>query len=284
MAADGSITIGFVNIVATPHPPGVYQAALAKVANTPVNVRGNDWAIITKPTVSRDEKGMHEGMISVWTDIDSSEPSINKTTFAKVDVEAALKKIFAERGFNNRAFYYVLDELTHKITVELKNDQGKTISIGQIGKIFELLISMLNKEGQIYESTVVPEEDAIEKVLGLKRLDRVFILLKRPNPGDHDGGDADEVLRELQEQNMRQAEYSFARQPGTDGIHLNAENETRAEVAAQNGYVKSSGVDEQGNREKRSTKEYPKIVALSVEAGTAALSILRDQAKRLRGK
>jgi hypothetical protein len=109
----------------------------------------------------------------------------------------------------------------------------------------------------------------------------VDILLKRPNIGDHDDGDAEEVLRELFEQNIKQAEYTFARQPGTDGINLNEENTTRAGVAAENGYVKSSGIDEYGNRDKRSTKEYPKIIPLVLAAG-AAIALLRQQAKSFR--
>lgn len=282
MAEDRTILIGFVNVVATPHPPGIYKEALKRVANKPVNVRGSDYAIVTTPRAVKGEKGLHEGLVSVWTDVDASEPSINKATFQKQDVEAALRKIFLERGFNNRTFSYVLDEQTHIITVELRNDEGKTISVGQVGKIFELLFSRLNKAGQSFAATIVPEEDAIERVLGLARLDRVDILLKRPNPGDHDDGDAEEVLRELDEQNMKQAEYVFVRQPGTDGIRLNARNEARAEVAATNGYVKSSGVDENGDRDRRSTKEYPKIVPLALAAGALAVTLLRDEAKRRR--
>jgi len=282
MPEERSVTIGFLNVVATPHPANVYRDALRDVANKPARVRGNDWAIITTPRAVRGEEGLFEGTISVWTDVDASEPSINKATFQRVDVEAALRKIFQERGFNNRSFYYFLDEETHKVTVQLKNEDGKTISIRQASRIFDLLLSTLNKEGQTYEVTIVPEEDAIEQVLSLARLDRVEILLKRPNSGDHDDGDAEEVLRELYEQNIKQADYSFARQPGTDGIHLNAENEKRAEVAAQNGYVKSSGLDEDGDRDKRSTKEYPKIVALTLAGGLVAFAAIRAEAKRFR--
>jgi len=282
MPEERTISVGFVNIVATPHPPGIYPAALADVANKPVRVRGNDWAILTRPSQSRGEDDLYEGLVSVWTDIDASEPSINKATFQKQDVEAALKKIFDERGFNNRSFSYVLDDQTHKVAVELKNELGKTISIRQIGKVFDLLLSTLNREGQTFEVTIVPEEDAIERVLGLSRLDRVDILLKRPNVGDHDSGDADEVLRELYEQNIKEAAYRFSRQPGTDGIHLNEENETRAEVAAENGYVKSSGLDEDGEKDQRSTKEYPKIVPLILAGGAIAIALLRNEAKRFR--
>ncbi len=128
MAEERSITVGFVNIVASPHPAGVYPTALAEVASKPVRVRGNDWAIITQPKPVAREDGLYEGIISVWTDIDATEPSINKATFQRLDVEAALRKIFEERGFNNRSFSYVLDEQTHRIAVELKNEIGKTIS------------------------------------------------------------------------------------------------------------------------------------------------------------
>lgn len=283
MARGSKIDIGFVNVVATPHPPGIYRDALEQVANRPVNIRGKDFAIITAPEPSKNEPDLFEGTISVWTDIDSTEPSIDKATFKKQNVEAALQKIFAERGFNSRSFSYVLEARSHKVVVELKNELEKTITIGQVGKLFELLLSSLNKEGQTWEVTIVPDEDAIEQVLGLSRLDRVYILLKRPNPGDHDGGDADEVLRELDEQNIKQAEFNFVRQPGTDGIHLNPVNETRAEVAADNGFVKATGLDETGKRDSRSTREYPKIVQRTLGAGSLFISALRDEAKRLRG-
>ena len=282
MVGERNISIGFLNVVASPHPDGIYRQSLEKIANRPVNVRGNDWAIITKPRQSRGEPGLCEGMVSVWTDVDASEPSIDKATFRQQDIEASLRKIFAQRGFNNRSFSYVLNERAHKVAIELRNEDGKSISITQASRVFDLLLSKLNRQGQTFSITVVPDEDAIEQVLGLERLDKVHILLKRPNPGDHDGGDADDVLRELAEQNLKNIAFDFARQPGSDGIHLNAKNEAIADVASENGYVTSSGLNEDGEREKRSTKEYPKIVALSIAAGAVAVAIIRAEAKRLR--
>lgn len=157
------------------------------------------------------------------------------------------------------------------------------MSVLQAAKIFQLLLGSLGNESQMFEVTVKPEEDAIERVLSLARLDRVTILLKRPNPGDHHGDDAEEVLRELEEQNMKEAEYDFARQPQTGGIELNAKNRMRAEVASENGFVKSSGIDEYGERDKRSTKEYPRIVRRVLAAGTLFTSAVREEVRRLRG-
>lgn len=282
MAEALEVMIGFVNVVATPHPAGIYAESLKKIASRPVGFRGKDFAVVLPPSQNKQDKDLWEGTLSVWTDIDSSEPSIDKGTFEKKDVEASLARIFAERGFNNRAFAYVLDAQTHTIAVELRNDLGKTISPIQVGKIFELLFSGLNREGETFVVTVVPSEDVLESVLKLDRLDRVKIVLKRPNPGDHDGGDADEVLRELEEMNIREADYILVRQPGTDGIHLNAEYEKKARVAATNGYVESSGIDGDGDRQHPSTKKYPRVVKRTLDAGANFISAVRDEVRRFR--
>lgn len=281
MVGGNIIEIGFLNVVASPHPEGIYPESLTRISNTPVKLRGRDYAIITPPAKMEREDGLFEGVVSVWTDIDSSEPSIEKATFRQRDVEAALQKVFAERGFNNRSFTYVLDEKTHVVAVELRNSLGKTLSIRQASVLFERLLSTLNKDGQTFDVTILPEEDALSRVLGMERIDKIVIVLKRPNPGDHHGTDAEEILKELHEQNMKRAEYSFSRQPGTDGIHLNEDNQTRAEVAASNGYVESSGLDE-GERSHRSTQEYPKIIRRALAAGTAFVVAVASEAKRFR--
>ncbi len=129
---------------------------------------------------------------------------------------------------------------------------------------------------------MIPDEDALSTVLSLDRLDKIIIVLKRPNPGDHHGEDAERILEELHEQNIKRAEYQFSRQSGTDGIVLNEDNETRAEVAASNGHVASAGLDN-GRRISRSTKEYPKIVRRTLAAGTLFVSAIRDELRRFRG-
>jgi hypothetical protein len=275
------VYIGFLNIVATPHPDGIYPETLKKISNRPINFYGNEYAVILRPKKSRSDPNLFEGVIRIWTDIDPDRPSINKRTFAEEGVDSELKKIFSVKGFNNRGFSYVLNEKSHHLAVELQSEIGQKISIRQFHKIFELALSRLNVEGQTFSVTIIPTEDAIESVLGLERLDRIKIYLKRPNPGDHDDGDAEEVLRELDEQNLKEADYSFSRQPGTEGIHLNSKNLLRAEVAAQNGHVESAGLNDDGQREKRSTKEYPKIVRRTLAAGVSFIRAIREEAQRI---
>lgn len=284
MAEGNVIAVGFLNVVASPHPKGIYARSLAAVANKPVNYRGKDYAVILTPHQSTEDDQLWDGALSVWTDIDATEPSIDKSTFERQDVGEELRKVFAARGFNNRGFNYILDERSHTIAVELLNEAGKTLSVRSAERIFELAFSSLNKKGQTYDVTIKPEEDALEKVLDFARLNRVHIVLKRPNPGDHHGSDANEVLRELEEQNMKEAQYTFVRQPGTDSIRLNEENRSLAAVAAAgNGHVDSSGVDEDDEHRKRSTREYPRVVRRTLAAGTAFLAALRTEATRYRG-
>lgn len=277
------ISIGFINVAASPHPPGTYAEALEQLANSPAKLRGRDFAVISRPQRDEEDDALLTGSISVWTDIDPTEPSIDKATFRRRDVEAALAKIFKERGFNNRGFWYAFDERTHTLAVELLNAEGKRLSINQAGKLFDYLFSTLNTSEAVFETTIIPEEDALSRVLGLDRLDKVKIVLKRPNPGDHHGTDAEDILRELYEQNMKRAEYAFSRQPGTNGIHLNEDNQTRAEVASTNGHVESAGVDAEGDNQHLSTESYPKIITRVLAAGTVFLSALKAEVKRFRG-
>lgn len=173
----------FINLVASPHPEGIYPRALAAVANDPINFWGSNYAAIRTPRPVKDDAGLYDGYLTIWTEVDTSEPSIDKATLEQVALDDDLKEIFQKRGFNSRTFNYVLDEVTHKIAVELLNDQGKTLSARQAGNIFALAFSRLNAKGQTYEVTVMPEDDALAMVLGLNRIDRIRMVIKRPNPG-----------------------------------------------------------------------------------------------------
>ncbi|MFN7158813.1 MAG: hypothetical protein ACK4MR_08985 [Erythrobacter cryptus] len=83
--------MGFLNVVATPHPEGVYKEGFEKIANKPVRVRGKDWAVVLDPRLDAKDFEILVGRISVWTEIDSTEPSIDKITFNSQNVEESLR-------------------------------------------------------------------------------------------------------------------------------------------------------------------------------------------------
>lgn len=272
---DRQVPVAFFNIVATPHPAGAYSKALDEIAAQPMNYRGRDFAVVFKPQADPEDDRFLRGRLAAWTDINPKEPSIDKATFEEVQVEDELAEIFEKRGFNNRGFAWVFDVQKHTLAFELKNDLNQTISAKQVERIFEHLLSSLNREGQTYEVTLIPREDAVDIVLGLSRIDTITIVLKRDNVGDHDDGDADDVLRELEEQNTKRQAYHFSRQPGTDSIKLNEKNRARADAAPENGFVASTGQDANGNHQSLSTKQYPDVVQAAVPAGGSIFHALK---------
>jgi hypothetical protein len=77
--ADGKfIEVGALNIVATPHPKGIYVELLRQVAGVEVGVWGSDYAKITTPRRRREEPDIFTGRILVWTRIDKDKRWIDK--------------------------------------------------------------------------------------------------------------------------------------------------------------------------------------------------------------
>jgi hypothetical protein len=130
--------------------------------------------------------------------------------------------------------------------------------------------------------TVIPEDDTLERLLGLKRLDRVEIFLRRPNPADVNDNEVNEVLAELEQQGAKAQDISLVRAPGAPRIVLNAANFVRAKVAQINGYVAASGFTEDGERFSGSTRQYPKIVKVAIDATTSVTAVALRIAKQTR--
>lgn len=283
MGDEQIIEAGFLNVVATPHPKGVYLRLFQQAANTPVGFWGDMFAAIRPPVAVSGEPDLHVGQLVIWVEINPNEPAINKKRLTETSLRDLKFDVPADVGFNGRVFRYILNEKTHVVTLEIRNENGKTVSPVRARRIFSRLLSpeVLGLEAEMVEITVIPEEDALAKVLGLKRLDRVEILVKRPNADDITAK-TNAIMQELDEQNAKRQELVFTRESGTPGLKLNERNETYAEVAAHNGYVVSKGKDADGEAVARSTKEYPKVVRFVLDAGATANASLRELAKRIR--
>lgn len=283
MATERVVSFGFLNVVATPHPRGVYERLLRQAANTPVQFWGEQFAAISALRQIDDEPDLFLGRLVIWTEIDPDAPAINKERLTEANLSDLEFSPPANVGFNGRTFYWVLNQARHIITLELTNEAGKTVSPMRGARIFENLLSsdVLGINSEAVEVTVIPEEDALTHVLGIERLDKVEILVKIPNADDI-SAKRKKIMKELQDQKVKRQELVFTRESGTDGIDLNAKNTTYAQVAsAGNGHVKTRG--RQGDEViERSTKEYPKIVRVVLDAGLTALGSIRAQAKRFR--
>jgi hypothetical protein len=280
MATEQTGEIGFLNIVATPHPPGVYDRVIRSVAGKSVRFYGEQRAAITTPRAARGEPHLLEGRVVIWTEIDEDQPGVNKRSLAAVHLADMDFEVPADLGFNGKTFVFVFNTTAHVLALETRNEYGQTLSPARGKRIFDLLLSpmVLGLDAESIEVTVIPEDDALDHVLALDRLDKVVILVKRPNEDDITTK-TNAVMAELMEQNAKSEERVLIRAARTDGIELSDENMTRAEVAALNGSVKSSGIDEDGEADKRSTKEYPKIVRFVIDVGGSFITKVRDAAR-----
>lgn len=280
MTDESVIEIGFLNIVATPHPDGVYERLLKQCADQPVKFYGDQTAAITSPRQPKNEPDLLEGRLVVWTDIDENQPGIDKRNLSEVRLSDMDFSVPSNLGFNGRVFTYVFNVKSHVLALETRNEDSQTISPIRAKRIFDRLLSpiVLGLKAEHIEVTVIPEDDALARVLGLKRLDRVEILVKRPNEDDITT-EVNAVMAELMEQNAKSEERVLVRAGGEDSLELSDENMVRAKVAAHNGHVSSGGRDADDEPDKRSTKEYPKVVKWVVDAGHSFSAKVRDAAR-----
>lgn len=283
MAAEYTLA-AFLNVVATPHPAGVYERLFRQAAHHIVQYWGAYHAAISDLTKIPGEDGFLTFSLSTWMEINPDEPTIRKEDFAKASFPREGQEFTEKYGVNGRVFSCILDTETHIVTVELKNEDGQKLSAGRAELIFRELLSpaVLGVDAEEMEVTLIPQDDALEYVLGFKRLDRIEILVKLPN-NDDITTETNRVLSRLREQNAKSEKSVLTRAAGTDGLEPDEEHMTLARVAAAgNGRVETTGQDEDGEKGERSTKEKPKIVRRILQRGQSYLAAIRNVAREAR--
>lgn len=285
MASRGRpIRVAFLNVVATPHPKGVYERLFRYVANRQVRFWGAEMAAIGPIRARPEQPGFFTGHVRTWVDIDPRSPAVQKKDLEEVALTPEQLKMSSELGFNGKTFRFILDTNEHRVSIATINDVGHKLAPTRALAIFERLFSpeVLGKDAEEVAVSIVPSDDALKRVLSIKRLDRVEIQIKRPNADDVTA-ETHEVLAELRAQNAKRQEVILIRAAHADSLELSDTNEKYARVAASgDGYVKSQGRNAAGEPEKRSTKEYPKMVERLVEEGQTFLGALAEIARAAR--
>ena len=157
-------------------------------------------------------------------------------------------------GPNSKFIYFSFFLEKHILIIDLQN-----ISIHQFHKALMGMLAnqaIMEKFGKI-NSTVIPEQDALTKVLSLKKIERLTYKLTIPNP-DVIAGLEDAFTKRMQTIKVGTSELTLVALE--DGITPDDELKAELNIASRNGYAASSGRNERGERETRSTKEYPKKI------------------------
>lgn len=274
MGEQNEIVVGAINVVATPHPSGVYVRILQKAADHEIRIWGRDYAKITRPEARKNDDNIYCGRILVWTEITKDGPWLDKKKNDEASEEEKKKiQIPPQLEPNFRSFNYALNVSKHKIIIEYENDFRERFGPTRAEKLFSRLFSteILGADAPDVTVTVIPEEGLIERILGIPKLRRLEIYIERPNPDDL-GDDAAQILGNLKDQGAKSQEIIYAKAPSIKSLKPSRETRTIANVAAQNGYVVGKGKDKHGNPIEESTKDHPKRVRLTLQKGQSALA------------
>ncbi|MGF7006703.1 DUF4747 family protein [Aminobacter sp. BE322] len=244
-----------LNVAASPHPEGVYFGLFGRAASRQVVFFGSDIATISKPERVRD--GFFRGRIVCWTPINKDEPAVLTDVLEEIDFDDLNINIPDNVGFNGRAFLYIFREADHTLFVEIENDHGKRLSPQRARRIFGLLFEDGDPDAPLVEVTVIPDEDALRRIFAIPKLKKLRIHIVRPNADD---GDISRIMGRLVAQKAKAQDFELFAAPGPDGLELDQETKTEAEVAEHNGFVEGAGQEDDGTSVKLSTREYPRII------------------------
>jgi hypothetical protein len=179
------LQICILNISANPHPEGIYIALLRRAADFYVRARGNDFAKITAPTQDQRVGRYWTGRILLWTEIDISGSWLDITSGEELTEE--LKdtiNIPTTAKPNYRSFDYAFDNERHLLYFEAKNELGQSLGPAVVKRIFMSLLSreLQGIEVPEVEVTLLPETQAVERILALPGLRTLYIKIVRANP------------------------------------------------------------------------------------------------------
>jgi hypothetical protein len=285
---DTTIEVAALNIVASPHPPGIYLRLLQHVAGKEIPLWGSDRAKIAEPRSIEGRPDDFFGEILIWAHIDTDIPWINKDTDTEAtdeEMQPVVEALPENLEPNFRAFHYLLNQAEHIILVEVRNEAGQRLSPKRAKRMFDSLFEGLPADLPEVDITVIPEEETLEKIFAIKRLRKLEIYIQRPNPDDL-GDDYKRIMGLLEQEGARSQRIEKVKAAKNPTLTPSEETKRLAVIGSTNGYVSGEGKDESGATVFESTKDHPKIRKLVVNTSTFAtfFSALRFYVRQAVGK
>lgn len=254
---------GVINVVAQPHPAGTYRRAFEAAGELSDGVAffGDSYARLSPPTRERD--GIFRGRLAVWMEIDQSEPIIFKGSLEQALLADTDFNVPSEVGFNSKVFYFAFREADHTLFLELENDEGGSISVNRAVDALNAIFSSVSLSGvEAIDAYVKTKRNAVERVLSLPKLRKVEIVLNMPNPDDLQGEIA-EIYAEMEQMGAKQQKAELTKSKDANTLILSPRYRALANVAKDNGFVKSEGIDTDGAKQELSTREHPEIIEVT---------------------
>lgn len=261
MSKNLKMVIGAINIKIHPHSPEKYiELFLDAIAlKSIVPIRGSIHGSLSRFNFidPRDKMRGFKGYIYKFLNIDPNQPWFDVENEKVADADG-LKSISAIKNMkpNLSSFLYFFAPRKHRIFFTTYYDT-KGISAKSICNFFKNLFyqpSIIKKYGEV-EIIIEPSTDSLERIMKMPQIDRLELVISRPNPDDH--GEAErKVLGRLNKLNAKKLSEQYE-SINHETLKPDEELMVLSKIAASNGYVKASGRDEAGKKVYESTLTHP---------------------------
>jgi len=260
MARQTKMTIGAINIKIHPHTPQTYIELFNDVIKLKrrASLRGDIYGHLSSFSfLNRDETLGFKGFIYKYLNIDPNEPWFDVDEEKVVDKEQMLQvEVLKKVKPHFSHFMYLFIPKYHRFFFTTYYDK-KSISPSSVERFLKGVFyhpDILEKYGEV-DVIVEPSIDGLEKIFKIPTLERLELLITKPNPDDHDEAEQ-KLLQRLGRLKAKRLKEEYVAE-SRSSIEPDDELRTLSRIAASNGYVWASGKDLEGKAVQESTTEHP---------------------------
>lgn len=262
MAKEKKVGIGAVNITMHPHSPEDYVQLFKDAKNLKCFARMSKdkaglIASVNYHDKSKGKTSALRGDLYRFSNIDIEGSWFNTQTNQHAE-ETELNSVVIPEHLkpNSSRFSYIFFPESHVLFYESYYD-GHSLGSRSVLKLIEGALNdprLVNKYGVI-DVTVIPSREKLSMALSISRMDKLTMLIKRPNPDNHKNAER-RVLQRLNSQNVAKYRHELVSIPGTS-ITPDPDTKTLAHVAARNGLVEVKGRDQTDHPVEYTTEDHP---------------------------
>ncbi|MDC4747971.1 DUF4747 family protein [Acinetobacter baumannii] len=263
MARKRSVTYTALNIRVHPHPsPDIYVDLFNYLNENrrPIPLSNNIYLAINDLKPLNENKPLNGfiGEIIKYNGI--TDQWYNQKTGQKAEPEDLKEVNIPEHLKPNAKFFnFIFYPIDHKLVCEIKDTDG-SISAKMLLEFFENLFKSpkLLEIFNTVEVNILPDLDAVDKILRLKYLKKLHLIILRPNADELAEMEA-EIFEEMDSQNIGVYQKILEAQEN-ESLDLNERTKEQTKVAATNGRVDYKAKDERtGLTVTKSTASTPLI-------------------------
>lgn len=263
MAREKKIEIGALNITMHPHSPDKYLELFKTVRRLKLikSIRSDKHGMLTSVHYLNKEKygelGPIYGDIYRFTQIDVEGSWFNTKTIDEAeDDDLANISIPQHLKPNSSRFSYIFFPDSHLMFYEQYYD-GHTFGHTNAVTLFERLFNdpKLDNKFGVVDVTAMPCMNELSEALGMERLEKLDLRIRRPNPDDQSDAEK-EVLKRMNTLNVAEQKQEYKAITGSS-IKPDRELKILAGIAAKFGEVTARGKDKLSRPVEFITSKHP---------------------------